>query len=151
MATDFEVDWDNAYKAWKASGLSRRCFLYSETFKEFVISTGMPSEDTARTHFRQIRDRQRMKNDKRPLAVSVDEQLHIHVQNEAEQEVQIIRLDAKKLAVLQEDNAAKRPCTSKRLRQVVIYLPTGQTVMFESRNAELFALRLLGCRQGASL
>ena len=32
MATDFEVDWDNAYKVWKAFGLARRCFLYSVTF-----------------------------------------------------------------------------------------------------------------------
>lgn len=137
------IDWDGAYDAWKKSKLSRRRFQYSKQFKEFIIDGGMPSEDTVRTRFRSIRD-QREANfnpqdylENEPMPAQADDA------------VQIFRLDDNKVKMLCQSLQAQPSTSIKRLRQIVIRMADGRSVEFESGNAELFALRLLSCREQA--
>lgn len=54
--TAYNINWEDAYDAWKQSGLPRRKFQYSDQFISFIGDGEIPSEDTVRTPFRSIRD-----------------------------------------------------------------------------------------------
>ena len=58
--------------------------------------------------------------------------------------VKVFRLDEQKIQAMVGELAAERVST-KRLRRVVMHLPDGRSVEFESKNAELFALKVLSC------
>lgn len=138
----YDVNWEGAYDAWEQSGLSRMRFIYSELFKPFLRSGPLPSEDAVRSHFRNIRNQrgdwyERPKTEpKPPLDIEVPDT------------VQVFKLDPKKVAALCRAEALpKNKTAQRRLRQVIIRMPDGRTVEFESRNVELFALKLLCCRE----
>lgn len=140
--TAYAIDWEGAYDAWKRSGLPRRRFQYSEQFEPFIRETGMPSEDTVRTRFRSIRDRRGANYV--PPAPSNPEVERKPVELDLTEPVKVFRLDELKIQAMVGELAAERVST-KRLRRVVMHLPDGRSVEFESKNAELFALKVLSC------
>lgn len=138
----YAIDWDGAYDAWKQSGMSRRQFQYSEHFAKFIRQCGMPSEDTVRTRLRSVRDR-RSANYVPPAETKLNP-----IEFDLTEPVRVFHLDEKKLCDLAERMTDKR--TEGRLRRVIMHLPGGRKVEFDSQNAELFALKILFCMEQAA-
>ena len=136
----YHIDWEGAYDAWKKSGLSQQKFQYSQHFKCFIGQEGVPSAETIRIWFRRIRDQRgdHYVSYKKHAARSSPSALN------PTSTVEIYCLDEQMLQdAIGEFDLNRDGATS--LRQVVVRMPSGCSVEFESQNAELFALKVLGC------
>lgn len=142
--TTYNIDWEGAYDAWKQSGLPRRRFQYSDLFKTFIGEGAMPSEDTVRTRFRSVRDQ---RGEHSPTtSITVSENVQPSVTLDLSEPIKIFRLNAEKIQTVAQELAPKHE-VSNRSRQVIIRLPDGRAVEFKSKNAELFALKVLFCME----
>ncbi len=146
----YDVDWEGAYHAWKASKLSRQKFHYSEEFKKFILAGTMPSEDTVRTHFRRIRDKIEAGLINPPLKQFASEgKTEIEVLDS--QLVTVINLDKNCTNNLKRAVSSRKYHSIRRIQQIVVRLPDGTTVEFGSANPELIVLQLLGAFKGERL
>lgn len=140
--TTYNIDWEGAYDAWKQSGLPRRRFQYSDLFKTFIGEGAMPSEDTVRTRFRSVRDQRGDHSPNTNITVAENDQPPVTL--DLSEPIKIFRLDAEKIQTITQELAPKYEVRNHS-RQVVIRLPDGRAVEFKSKNAELFALKVLFC------
>ena len=142
--TTYNIDWEGAYDAWKQSGLPRRRFQYSDLFKTFIGEGAMPSEDTVRTRFRSVRDQRGDHSPTTNITVAKNDQPPVTL--DLSEPIKIFRLDAEKIQTITQELAPKYEVRNHS-RQVVIRLPDGGAVEFKSKNAELFALKVLFCME----
>lgn len=143
----YNVDWEGAYHAWKASTLSRQKFHYSEEFQKYVLDGNMPSEDAVRTHFRRVRDQIEAGLLESSLAQS-ESKGKTEVLDP--QTVTVINLDHNRAHNL-EKVLVGRDRSIRRVRRIIVRMPDKTEVEFDSGNPELFVLQLLGVFKGERL